>query len=178
MFLFSQFMSDRPSHSRWPPYGREALRPSEMLLVLKASRERRRLHQSELGWKRRCRELLLTLCTPTVKDDFCASHCTMEMEEVVVGSTNLHENQCGQPKHKIDATSWLGRGGGEGDRGLGGKRGKRWSNGVHWSPLELDALLLSWAPWGSWGQSDVGGENIGVKLVDVVMGMYCKEFDQ
>ena len=110
-----------------------------------------------------------------------ASHCTTEMEEAAVWSMNLHENQCGQPKHEIDAASWQGRSGSwrgrREERGEGSVEEKRWGGGVHWSPLEWDALLLSWATRGSWGRGNVGGET-GVKFVDVVMKRCYGEFDK
>lgn len=52
---------------------------------------------------------------------------------------DLHENQCGQPKHEIDAAGWLGRGGSREEveeeerrvRGSdGGLEGRRWGRGV------------------------------------------------
>lgn len=40
---------------------------------------------------------------------FLAFCWCMKLEEAAVRSMNLHENQCGQPKHKINAADWLGR---------------------------------------------------------------------
>lgn len=76
---------------------------------------------------------------------------------------DLHENQCRQPKHEIDAAGWLGRSG-RGEKEEEAKRGvkgRRWGRGVHQSPPKWVCILLSWA-WGGRGGGSVLGSVGGV----------------
>lgn len=94
---------------------------------------------------------------------------------------NLHKNQCGQPKHEIDAADWQGRGGSwrEGRKREGGRRGEKrvgWrsslkSAGVGRSPPELGHA-------GELRSGQRGRGNRGVKLVDVVMERCYRELGQ
>lgn len=97
---------------------------------------------------------------------FLASHFSTELEEAAVWSMDLHENQCGQPKHEIDAAGWLAgqewkleREGGRERRER--RRGRRWGRGVRRSLPEWAGFLLSRATWGRPGHGIVGGETEG-----------------